>query len=39
VWDTPAPATEAAIPWQSFGRDRRNTRNLASGVSPLAPAP
>jgi hypothetical protein len=39
VWNTPAPATESAIPWQSFGRDRRNTRNLASGVSPLAPAP
>jgi hypothetical protein len=39
VWDTPAPATETAIPWQGFGRDRRNTGNLASGVSPLAPPP
>jgi len=36
VWDTPAPASVAAIPWQGFGRDRRNTQNLASGVSPLA---
>ncbi|HKJ24256.1 MAG TPA: VCBS repeat-containing protein, partial [Myxococcota bacterium] len=36
VWDTPAPATEASIPWQGFGRDRRNTQNLSSGVSPLA---
>jgi hypothetical protein len=36
VWDTPGLATEAAIPWQGFGRDRRNTQNLASGVSPLA---
>jgi hypothetical protein len=38
VWDTPAPASETAIPWQGFGRDRRNTQNLASGVSPLAAA-
>jgi hypothetical protein len=36
VWDTPAPATEAALPWPGSGRDRRNTQNLASGVSPLA---
>lgn len=36
VWDTPAPATEAALPWPGFGRDRRNTQNLASGVSSLA---
>jgi hypothetical protein len=36
VWDTPAPATESAIPWQGFGRDRHHTQNLASGVSPLA---
>jgi len=36
VWNTEAPATEEAIPWQGFGRDRRNTQNLASGVSPLA---
>jgi hypothetical protein len=37
VWDTPALATEAALPWPGFGRDRRNTRNLASGVSSLGP--
>ncbi len=37
VWDTPGLATEGSIPWQGFGRDRRNTQNLASGVSPLAP--
>ncbi len=36
VWNTPAPASEAALPWAGFGRDRRNTRNLDSGVSPLA---
>jgi len=36
VWDTPAPASVAAIPWQGFGRDRRNTQNHESGVSPLA---
>jgi hypothetical protein len=36
VWDTPAAATLAALPWQGFGRDRRHTQNLASGVSPLA---
>jgi hypothetical protein len=36
VWNTPAPARANAIPWQSFGRDRRNSRNLGSGVSPLA---
>jgi hypothetical protein len=36
VWNTPARARVAAIPWQGFGRDRRNTRNLESGVSPLA---
>jgi hypothetical protein len=36
LWNTPATASEAAIPWQGFGRDRRNTQNLASGVSPLA---
>ncbi|MBW2444409.1 MAG: S8 family serine peptidase [Deltaproteobacteria bacterium] len=36
VWNTPAPATDASIPWQGFGRDRRNTQNLSSGVSPLA---
>ena len=36
VWDTPGLASEASIPWQGFGRDRRNTQNLSSGVSPLA---
>ena len=36
VWDTPAPATEAALPWQGYGRDRRNTKNAQSGVSSLA---
>jgi hypothetical protein len=36
VWDTPAPATEAGLPWQGFGRDRRNTKNGQSGVSSLA---
>jgi hypothetical protein len=35
-WDTPAPATEAAIPWASFGRDRRHTQNQASGVPTTA---
>jgi len=37
AWDTPAAARAEALPWPSFGRDRRNTRNLDSGVSPLAP--
>ncbi len=36
VWDTPAAATDSAIPWQGFARDRRNSGNLASGVSPTA---
>jgi hypothetical protein len=36
VWDTPAPTTEAGLPWQGFGRDRRNTKNGQSGVSNLA---
>jgi hypothetical protein len=36
VWDTPAPARDAALPWPGFGRDRRHTQNLASGVSSLA---
>lgn len=39
VWETPAPATAAALPWAASGRDRRNTRNLDSGVSPLADPP
>ena len=32
IWNTPAPASEAGIPWQGFGRDRRNTQNLSSAV-------
>ncbi len=32
VWDTPASATEPGLQWTSFGRDRRNTQNQASGV-------
>ena len=38
VWDTPAPSSDAAIPWQGFGRDRRNSGNLSSGVLPTATA-
>lgn len=38
VYDTPASATDTAIPWQGFGRDRRNTGNLSSGVAPTATA-
>jgi hypothetical protein len=37
VWETPAGASQRGLPWSGFGRDRRNTQNLASGVSPLAP--
>ncbi len=37
AWDTPAPARSSALPWPGFGRDRRNTRNLDSGVGVLAP--
>ena len=36
VWDTPAPATEAALQWAGYGHDRRNTKNTGSGVSNLA---
>jgi len=36
VWDTPAPASEAALQWAGFGRDRRNTKNTTAGVSNLA---
>jgi hypothetical protein len=32
IWDTTAPAVDGAVPWQGFGRDRRNTQNLVSGV-------
>ncbi|HSJ97902.1 MAG TPA: FG-GAP-like repeat-containing protein, partial [Myxococcota bacterium] len=39
VWDTPASATDAALPWTGFGRDRRNTQNQASGVPSTAGAP
>lgn len=33
VWNTFGIASEAAIPWQGFARDRRNSGNLESGVS------
>lgn len=36
VWDTPGQATDRAIPWQGFARDRRNSGNLGSGVSATA---
>ncbi|MDJ0868616.1 MAG: S8 family serine peptidase [Myxococcota bacterium] len=36
VWDTPALAGPAAVAWQGFGRDRRNTQNQASGVPTVA---
>jgi len=36
VWSTPAAAKASAIPWQGFGRDRRHTKNLSSGVPPTA---
>lgn len=39
VWNTDGVAGEASIPWQGFARDRRNTGNLQSGVSPLAGPP
>jgi Subtilase family/FG-GAP repeat len=35
IWDTDAPTRAESIPWQGFGRDRRNSQNLSSGVSPL----
>ncbi|MGH0037670.1 MAG: S8 family serine peptidase [Myxococcota bacterium] len=38
VWDTPGIADESAIQWQGFGRDRRNTGNLDSGV-PMGAGP
>jgi hypothetical protein len=38
VWDTPAPSTESAVQWQGFGRDRRNTKNMESGVLNTATA-
>ncbi len=38
VWNTPAAATEPGLQWTSFGRDRRNTQNQASGV-PLTTGP
>jgi hypothetical protein len=41
VWGTPAAATETALQWTSFGRDRRNTQNQASevlhGADPVDP--
>jgi hypothetical protein len=39
VWRTPGVSSESAIPWQSAGRDRRNTHNLDSGVPTTAPEP
>ncbi|HBZ68710.1 MAG TPA: hypothetical protein DEP35_02745 [Deltaproteobacteria bacterium] len=39
VWSTPAPAKASAIPWQGFGRDRRHTKNLSSGVPTTAATP
>jgi hypothetical protein len=38
VWGTPGNATQAALPWAGYGRDRRNTKNGMSGVSNLAGA-
>jgi len=38
VWHTPGVASETAIQWQGFGRDRRNSGNLDSGV-PMGPGP
>jgi len=35
LWDTEAATRADSIPWQRSGRDRRNTKNLSSGVSPL----
>ena len=32
VWDTPAAATPASIPWQGFARDRTNAGNHESPV-------
>jgi hypothetical protein len=39
VWNTPGLSSESAIPWQSAGRDRRNTHNLDSGVPTTVPEP
>ena len=39
VWHTEGVSTEAAIPWHSAGRDRRNTQNLHSGVPTTVPEP
>jgi hypothetical protein len=36
VWDTPAPATAAALPWAGYGRDRRHTKNTTSPVANVA---
>ncbi len=35
VWDTQGAAD--ALPWARYGRDRRNSKNLASGVANVAP--
>lgn len=39
VWDTPGAASAAALPWARYGRDRRNSQNLGSGVANVAPGP
>jgi hypothetical protein len=39
VWDTPGLASAAALPWARYGRDARNSQNLASAVANVAPAP
>jgi hypothetical protein len=38
AWDTPGVASETAIQWQGFARDRRNTGNFDSGV-PMGAGP
>jgi hypothetical protein len=38
VWDTPGTASAAALPWARYGRDRRNSKNLSTAVSNVAPA-
>jgi hypothetical protein len=39
VWNTQGLSSEEAIPWQSAGRDRRNTQNLDSGIPTTVPEP
>ena len=38
VWDTPGTASAAALPWARYGRDRRNSKNLSTAISNVAPA-